>query len=86
MSDLIMAHTKAIKFLKNLKSIDVFNIGTGEGTSVMDVVKCFENNLNTNISIKLNLKGKMKLKNQLLPLLMQKQNLNSIQNLVFQIL
>ena len=43
--DLAKAHVVAIKELlekKNLKNPDFFNIGTGKGASVLDVVKTFE--------------------------------------------
>ena len=43
--DLARAHVFAIKRLlenKNLSSPEVFNIGTGKGTSVLEVVKAFE--------------------------------------------
>ena len=43
--DLARAHVSAIKRLlenKNLSSPEVFNIGTGKGTSVLEVVKAFE--------------------------------------------
>jgi len=44
--DLAKAHVAAIKFLeenKNGQNYDVFNIGTGNGTSVLEVIHAFEN-------------------------------------------
>jgi len=42
-SDLADAHVKAIKFLqKNHGNIEVFNVGTGTGSSVLEVVNAFE--------------------------------------------
>ncbi|HKL08600.1 MAG TPA: UDP-glucose 4-epimerase GalE [Bacteroidales bacterium] len=43
--DLAKAHVVAIKRLidqKNKKNFEVFNLGTGKGTSVMEIVKAFE--------------------------------------------
>ncbi len=40
--DLAIAHIKAIEFTANMKGIDYFNIGTGNGYSVLDMVKAFE--------------------------------------------
>ena len=43
--DLAKAHTVAMKRLlnrKNKSAFEVFNIGTGKGTSVLDVIKAFE--------------------------------------------
>ena len=40
--DLASAHIKAFDFIKNSKGLYVFNLGTGKGVSVMELVKCFE--------------------------------------------
>ena len=43
--DLAKAHIKSLKRLienKNILNYDVFNIGTGKGSSVMEVIKSFE--------------------------------------------
>ena len=43
--DLARAHVKAINHLieqKNTKNFDVFNLGTGKGTSVLEIIKLFE--------------------------------------------
>lgn len=39
-NDLVEAHIKALEFYK--KGVSIFNIGTGTGVSVMDLVKTFE--------------------------------------------
>lgn len=39
--DLALAHLKAVKYTESLKGIDYFNIGTGNGYSVLDIVKAF---------------------------------------------
>lgn len=39
--DLALAHLKAIDFTGNMKGIDYFNIGTGNGYSVLEMVKAF---------------------------------------------
>jgi UDP-glucose 4-epimerase len=43
--DLAKAHVKALDYLKERQSgsYDVFNIGTGKGSSVLEVIKTFEN-------------------------------------------
>lgn len=40
--DLALAHLKAIEYTANAKGIDYFNIGTGNGYSVLEMVKAFE--------------------------------------------
>ncbi len=40
--DLARAHLKALDFTLSAKGIDYFNIGTGNGYSVLDMVKAFE--------------------------------------------
>ena len=40
--DLASAHIKAFDFIKKSKGLYVFNLGTGKGVSVMELVKCFE--------------------------------------------
>ena len=41
--DLAAGHVKAIEKLKNFKKVMTINLGTGQGYSVLDVVKAFEN-------------------------------------------
>jgi UDP-glucose 4-epimerase len=44
-SDLAHAHTLALKYLlhnKNLSACEVFNLGTGEGVTVLEAIKAFE--------------------------------------------
>lgn len=42
-SDLARAHCKAIEYLeKGNEKIDYFNIGTGQGTSVLEIIETFE--------------------------------------------
>lgn len=40
--DLAQAHLKAIEWLDEANGIDYFNIGTGQGYSVLDIVKAYE--------------------------------------------
>jgi UDP-glucose 4-epimerase len=40
--DLSLAHLKALEKLRNMQGIEVYNIGTGEGYSVLDIVHAFE--------------------------------------------
>ena len=41
-SDLARAHIKALEFVENNTGCEVFNIGTGRGTSVLELVRSFE--------------------------------------------
>ncbi len=40
--DLAVGHVKAVEYLRENEGIDVFNLGTGNGYSVLDVIKAFE--------------------------------------------
>lgn len=40
--DLAMGHIKAIEFMDNNNGFHVYNLGTGNGYSVLDIVKAFE--------------------------------------------
>ncbi len=40
--DLAKGHLKALEKIMSSKGIDVYNLGTGVGYSVLDVIKCFE--------------------------------------------
>lgn len=40
--DLADGHVKALKSIENKCGLEIFNLGTGEGYSVLDVVKAFE--------------------------------------------
>ncbi len=40
--DLSLAHLKALDKLRDMQGIEIYNIGTGEGYSVLDIVKAFE--------------------------------------------
>jgi len=41
--DLAYAHVKALKYLKNSSGINIFNLGTGSGYSVLELIDTFEN-------------------------------------------
>lgn len=47
--DLANAHLKALIHLNNNKGINVFNLGTGKGFSVLDVINTFENIIGKNV-------------------------------------
>ncbi len=51
--DLALGHLKAIEKIVNTKGVDTYNLGTGEGYSVLELVKTFErvNNLKVNYQI-----------------------------------
>ncbi len=54
--DLAKAHTVAMKRLlnkDNKTSFEVFNIGTGKGSSVLDVIKAFEKATQTKLNYKI---------------------------------
>ena len=40
--DLAFAHIKALKFLEKSKGMNIFNVGTGQGFSVLDLIRTFE--------------------------------------------
>lgn len=40
--DLAKGHVKAIEYAKNNRGIEVFNLGTGKGYSVLDIINAFE--------------------------------------------
>ena len=40
--DLAKGHLAAINFLKNVRSVEIFNLGTGIGHSVKEVLNSFE--------------------------------------------
>lgn len=40
--DLALGHIKAIEYIRKNSGIDYFNLGTGNGYSVLDIVKAFE--------------------------------------------
>ena len=50
--DLLDAHFSAIDLLENIKGCEMFNLGTGKGTSVLEMVKAFENASGKKISYK----------------------------------
>ena len=41
--DLAKGHIKAIEYVRNHRGVDIFNLGTGNGYFVLDIVKAFEN-------------------------------------------
>jgi UDP-glucose 4-epimerase len=41
-ADLANAHAKAVEYLDNYKNLEIFNIGTGKGTSNLEVIKILE--------------------------------------------
>ena len=51
--DLSIGHIKAIEKIRNLKGCEIYNLGTGKGFSVLDLVKTFEtvNNVKVNYKI-----------------------------------
>ena len=51
--DLAKSHVKALSYLLKSSSKDIFNIGTGSGLSVLQIIKAFEkaNGINLNYSI-----------------------------------
>jgi len=51
--DLSEAHFAALEFMSKTKGINFFNIGTGKGVSVLELIKTFENISGFNLPIKI---------------------------------
>ena len=51
--DLALAHLKAIKYTKEMKGIDYINVGTGNGYSVLEMVKAFGETWGADIKYKI---------------------------------
>lgn len=47
--DLAIGHLKALEKLENKPGVEAYNLGTGEGSSVLDVIKAFEKATGENI-------------------------------------
>lgn len=41
-SDLATGHLKALNYINKISGIDAFNLGTGRGYSVLELIQCFE--------------------------------------------
>ena len=51
--DLVAAHVKILKYLKKGKTFEIFNLGSGKGYSVKDILKAFsENNIKIPYKVK----------------------------------
>lgn len=51
--DLVKGHVKALQYLENHKGVEIFNLGTGTGYSVLDLVKSFSEATSKNIPYKI---------------------------------
>lgn len=51
--DLARGHLKALEYAESHKSVEIFNLGTGKGYSVLDIVKAFETANNLEIPYKI---------------------------------
>lgn len=51
--DLVKGHIKALQYLKEHEGIEIFNLGTGTGYSVLDLVKSFSEATSRNIPYKI---------------------------------
>lgn len=51
--DLAKGHVKAIAYALGRKGVDIFNLGTGKGTSVLELVKAFEEANNVPVPYKI---------------------------------
>jgi UDP-glucose 4-epimerase len=51
-TDLAVAHVKAIEWLENQNSgtVEIFNVGTGKGSSVLEVIEIFEKTINQKLN------------------------------------
>ncbi|MCL1935007.1 MAG: UDP-glucose 4-epimerase GalE [Defluviitaleaceae bacterium] len=52
-TDLVKGHISAIKYQEKHKGFDIFNLGTGKGTSVFELVETFEKINNVKIPLKI---------------------------------
>lgn len=57
-NDLVDGHLRALNFLKNKKGWFAFNLGTGKGYTVLEVIKCFQKIIKSKIRIKYTKKRK----------------------------
>ena len=57
-NDLVNGHISALNFLKIKKGWFAFNLGTGKGYTVLEVIKCFQKILKSKIRIKYTRKRK----------------------------
>lgn len=48
--DLAKGHGKALEKIRTIKGIEMYNLGTGKGYSVLDIVKAFENSTKVKIA------------------------------------
>ncbi len=53
-SDLIEGHFSALSYLKEITDYDVFNLGTGKGVTVLELLKTFEEASGVTIKTKMN--------------------------------
>lgn len=53
--DLAIAHVKSLEYLDklNIKEYDIFNLGTGNGSSVLDLIKAFEKSTGKKVNYKI---------------------------------
>lgn len=51
--DLVKGHVKALQYVENHEGVEIFNLGTGTGYSVLDLVKSFSEATSKNIPYKI---------------------------------
>ena len=51
--DLAIGHVKAVEYILKNKSLEIFNLGTGNPTTVLDVITTFEQVNNTSLNYKI---------------------------------
>jgi UDP-glucose 4-epimerase len=54
--DLAEGHLAALSFIKQKSGMNVFNLGTGKGSSVLEIVKVFESSTGKSIPLKVTAK------------------------------
>lgn len=47
--DLAKGHLKALEYISKNEGLEIFNLGTGQGTSVLEIITAFEKNTNKKI-------------------------------------
>jgi UDP-glucose 4-epimerase len=51
--DLALGHVAILKNIKKIKGVEIYNFGTGKGSTVLEIVRAFEKNTGIKIPIKI---------------------------------
>lgn len=78
--DLAIGHVKAIERMKKAKGVHIYNLGTGVGYSVLDVVKAYEKHAARRFRMKSNLAVPVILQHATVMLQKRRKSLDGWQN------